>query len=85
MISTSVLSGVRAQGIGAAWARVLTADDPGYGLVVNDVPEISVEDGYPAAELHRAFGVGVTGRNGNSNPMTREIDAKRHARLGGAT
>jgi GNAT superfamily N-acetyltransferase len=28
--------------IGAAWARVFDADDPGYGFVAPDVPEISM-------------------------------------------
>jgi GNAT superfamily N-acetyltransferase len=28
--------------IGAAWARSFTADDPGYGFIAEDVPEISM-------------------------------------------
>jgi ribosomal protein S18 acetylase RimI-like enzyme len=28
--------------VGAAWARTLTADDPGYGYVADDVPELSI-------------------------------------------
>ncbi|GAA1569856.1 hypothetical protein GCM10009789_24240 [Kribbella sancticallisti] len=28
--------------IGAAWARLLTADRPGYGYVADDVPELSI-------------------------------------------
>ena len=40
--------------IGAAWARVFNADDPGYGFVAADVPEISMG----VAKRHRAKGVG---------------------------
>ncbi|HZO65709.1 MAG TPA: N-acetyltransferase [Kribbellaceae bacterium] len=28
--------------LGAAWARTLTADQPGYGYVADDVPELSI-------------------------------------------
>ncbi|MEV8371469.1 GNAT family N-acetyltransferase [Kribbella sp. NPDC056861] len=28
--------------IGAAWARLMTADRPGYGYVADDVPELSI-------------------------------------------
>ncbi len=41
--------------IGAAWWRYLTVDDPGYGFVADDVPEIAV--GVVAG--HRSAGVGT--------------------------
>jgi GNAT superfamily N-acetyltransferase len=30
------------QPVGAAWSRVFSADEPGYGFVASDVPEISM-------------------------------------------
>lgn len=40
--------------IGAAWARVFTADDPGFGYVAEDIPEISMG----VAQPHRGRGIG---------------------------
>jgi GNAT superfamily N-acetyltransferase len=40
--------------IGAAWLRYLPADDPGYGFVAPDVPELSIG----VAAEHRGQGVG---------------------------
>jgi ribosomal protein S18 acetylase RimI-like enzyme len=42
------------QPIGAAWARLLTADRPGYGYVADDVPEL----GIGVAPGHRGRGIG---------------------------
>jgi GNAT superfamily N-acetyltransferase len=40
--------------VGAAWCRAFSADDPGYGFLAPDVPEISM--GVEA--LHRGRGIG---------------------------
>jgi ribosomal protein S18 acetylase RimI-like enzyme len=40
--------------IGVVWARILTAEDPGYGYVRDDIPELSM--GVVAS--HRGRGVG---------------------------
>ncbi|NEA32574.1 GNAT family N-acetyltransferase [Streptomyces sp. SID13031] len=42
------------QPVGAAWARLLTADRPGYGYVADDVPELSV--GVSAGQRGRGLG-----------------------------
>jgi GNAT superfamily N-acetyltransferase len=41
--------------IGAAWARSFDTDDPGYGFVADDVPEISIA----VATAFRGQGVGT--------------------------
>ena len=33
---------IAGQGVGAAWHRLLPADDPGYGFVAADVPEVAL-------------------------------------------
>ena len=40
--------------VGAAWARALTHDEPGYGYVADDVPEL----GMAVVDGHRGAGVG---------------------------
>jgi len=40
--------------LGAAWARALTRDEPGYGYVADDVPEL----GMAVVAGHRETGVG---------------------------
>lgn len=37
-----VAVGVDEQPLGAAWLRQLTAEDPGYGYVADDVPELTI-------------------------------------------
>ena len=41
--------------VGAAWCRVMGADDPGYGFVAPDVPEL----GTAVVPSHRGRGIGV--------------------------
>jgi ribosomal protein S18 acetylase RimI-like enzyme len=40
--------------VGAVWARALPADEPGYGFVADDIPEL----GMAVAREHRGRGVG---------------------------
>lgn len=40
--------------VGAAWARFMTAEDPGYGFVEEDIPEL----GMGVVSTHRGQGVG---------------------------
>src|SRR3712207_3296456 len=37
-----VVAAVAGQGVGAAWYRLLPADEPGYGFVAADVPEVTL-------------------------------------------
>ncbi|MEO5921385.1 MAG: N-acetyltransferase [Pseudolysinimonas sp.] len=37
-----VIADVGGRGAGAAWARLLSADDPGYGWVADDIPELTM-------------------------------------------
>lgn len=37
-----VVAEVQGEPVGAAWCRVFAADDPGYGFVAADVPELSI-------------------------------------------
>jgi ribosomal protein S18 acetylase RimI-like enzyme len=37
-----VVAAVADQDVGAAWYRLLPADDPGYGFVAGDIPEITL-------------------------------------------
>lgn len=41
--------------MGAAWARPLSADEPGYGYVADDVPEVSMA----VFSRYRGAGVGT--------------------------
>ena len=50
-----VVAEVAGQTVGAAWWRFLTAEDPGYGFVSEDVPEICLGVEHP----HRGHGVGT--------------------------
>jgi len=37
-----VIAAVDGRDVGAAWARRLTSDDPGYGWVSDDIPELTI-------------------------------------------
>ncbi len=50
-----VLAVVDEVAVGAAWWRFLPADDPGYGFVSSDVPEVSVG----VQPAHRGQGTGT--------------------------
>lgn len=45
---------VHAEPCGAAWCRLLPAEDPGYGFVSPDIPEVAIG----VHPLHRGRGVG---------------------------
>lgn len=40
--------------VGASWARTFSAEDPGYGFVAEDIPEITMA----VEESHRGHGIG---------------------------
>ena len=42
--------------VGAAWHRLFMRDEPGYGFVADDVPELAIA----VAPLHRRRGIGGT-------------------------
>ena len=50
-----VVATVEGTDVGAAWWRFLPADDPGYGFVSSDVPEVSVG----VRQAHRGRGIGT--------------------------
>src|ERR687894_1287587 len=50
-----VVAEVAGQGVGAAWYRLLPADDPGYGFVAADIPEITLG----VASQARGRGIGT--------------------------
>jgi ribosomal protein S18 acetylase RimI-like enzyme len=51
-----VVAEVSGRGVGAAWYRLLPADDPGYGFVSADVPEVSLG----VAPIARGRRIGTT-------------------------
>ena len=50
-----VVAAVAGQDVGAAWYRLLPADDPGYGFVAADVPEVTLG----VASQARGRGIGT--------------------------
>ncbi len=50
-----VVAAVDGQDVGAAWYRLLPADDPGYGFVAADIPEITLG----VASQARGRGIGT--------------------------
>jgi GNAT superfamily N-acetyltransferase len=50
-----VVAAVAGQGVGAAWYRLLPADDPGYGFVAPDIPELTLA----VAPQARGQGIGT--------------------------
>ena len=50
-----VVAEVGGEGVGAAWYRLLPADDPGYGFVAADIPEITLG----VASQARGRGIGT--------------------------
>ena len=50
-----VVAAVAGQDVGAAWYRLLPADDPGYGFVAADIPELTLG----VASQARGRGIGT--------------------------
>ncbi len=50
-----VVAAVAGEGVGAAWYRLLPADDPGYGFVAADIPEVTLG----VASQARGRGIGT--------------------------
>src|ERR687894_1742397 len=55
-----VVAEVAGQGVGAAWYRLLPADDPGYGFVAADIPELTL--GVAAQARGRGLGEALVQR-----------------------
>src|SRR5919107_918750 len=55
-----VVAAVAGQGVGAAWYRLLPAEDPGYGFVAADIPELTL--GVASQARGRGIGSGLMQR-----------------------
>ena len=55
-----VIAAVAGQGVGAAWYRLLPAEDPGYGFVAADIPELTL--GVASQARGRGIGTGLMQR-----------------------
>ena len=66
-----VVAAIAGQGVGAAWYRLLPADDPGYGIAALS---LSVEPDNAAMRLYLALGFERVGGSGGSITLLRTLE-----------